>query len=107
MNKLKQRIERLEERMGLDTNRGAQMIWFMPNLEGDDGSESDRAVRLCHGMWAMAWCGPSFSPEQIAAFKKEYGELTKEEMAVRFRIPVEWLDIYMGKNRKPNLITGD
>ena len=107
VSRWKQRIEKIEQRIGIGKNQGAEMIWFGPSLEEDDETESDRAVRLGHGMGAMAWSGPPFSPQQIAALKGEYGELTKEQMAARFRIPVKWLDVYMGKNRKPNFITGD
>jgi len=107
VSRWKQRIEKIEQRIGIGKNQGAEMIWFMPNLAEDDAEATIRSVQLGYGMWAMAWCGQPFSPEQIAGLKKEYGELTKQEMAVRFRINVEWLDVYMGKNRKPNLITGD
>lgn len=101
VSRWKARIEKIEQQVGVGKNQGAEMIWLMPNDGGDEAEETIRSVRLAHGIWAKAWCGPPYSAEQIAALKSKYGGLSKEEMAEMMRVPIEWLDVYAGKNREP------
>jgi len=111
MNNLEKRVARLEDCVATKQHakqRGAEMIWFMPLLDGcddwEDVGEGNRRIRLCHGMWAVAWCGPPMSDEQIKQLKAEYSGLTLSQAAERFNVPEEWLLAYMGRDKKPNLI---
>ena len=81
LSRWKQRIQKMEECIGIGTSQGgAEVIWFMPLLEGcddwEDVEENSRRIRLCHGMWAVAWCGPPMSDQQIQLLKAKYAGLT-------------------------------
>ena len=68
----KQRIERIEQRMGMGT-RGPQAIYILPSLEADDTDEDTPwRVKLGRGLYAEAY-GRPFSPEQIEGLRIEYG----------------------------------
>jgi len=71
LSRWKQRIERLEEKMG--TKRQPQMIYLTPNLkpDGDDSEETPWSVKIAPGVWAKAFGAP-FSSEDIERLRREY-----------------------------------
>jgi len=107
MSNLNRRIERLEKRIG--TRVGPQLIYLTPNLkpQGDD-SETPWSIKVSpHGIWAKAF-GPSFTPEQIDYFRKEYEPLSPAELAARLNIPEAFVHAYAkGEGSGSDSSTGD
>ena len=71
LRRWKQRIERLEDRMG--SKRVPQLIYITPNLEaeGDDSAETPWSVKIAPGVWATAF-GTPFCSEDIERLRKKY-----------------------------------